>query len=70
MFEMTHYCTKEKDGSVHVQNAVMGHLGQHHVYTNLRDFKKWTVVADVKASAIKWLKCDPCGCGLEPGEVR
>ena len=30
MFEMTFYCTVAPDGSIHVQNAVMGHLGQHH----------------------------------------
>jgi hypothetical protein len=37
---MTFYCTREKDGTIHVQNAVMGMMGQHHVHTP-EDFKSW-----------------------------
>ena len=65
MYTMTHYCTREKDGTIHVQNAVMGMMGQHHVHTP-KDFKKWRKDNDT----IKWLDCEPCGCGLKAGEVR
>ena len=39
MFEMTFYCAKQPDGTIHVQNAVKGYLGQHHVHTP-EDFEK------------------------------
>ncbi|KKL79837.1 hypothetical protein LCGC14_2010810 [marine sediment metagenome] len=67
MYTMNHYCTREKDGTVHVQNAVMGIMGQHHVHTP-NDFAKWR--KDVDNNAIEWLDCDPCDCGLKAGEVR
>ena len=67
MIRMIHYCQRQPDGSIHVQNAVMGHLGQHHVHTS-DDFDRWTKDASGK---IEWLEgCQPCDCGLAPGERK
>lgn len=63
--QMTFYCTKEADGTIHVQNAVMGTMGQHHVHTR-GDFDKWSKDND----SIEWLDCDPCDCGLQPGQEK
>ena len=38
--EMHFYTTKTPDGSIHVQNAIMGHFGQHHVHSE-EGFKRW-----------------------------
>ena len=65
MYNMTHYCTREKDGTIHVQNAIMGIMGQHHVHT-AKEFEAWKKPGD----AIEWLDCEPCDCGLKTGEVR
>ena len=27
MFNMVHYCSKQPDGTIHIQNAVMGYPG-------------------------------------------
>lgn len=37
---MTFYAFRCKDGKIHVQNAVAGMLGQHHVYTP-EEFEQW-----------------------------
>ena len=66
-YQMNFYCTKEPDGTIHVQNAVMGFLGQHHVYTT-EDFEHWKV--GITKSQIVWLDGAPCDCGLKPREVR
>lgn len=63
-FQMRFYATRESDGTVHVQNAVGGFLGQHHVHT-AEEFKQWS-----KDEEITWLKnTSPCDCGLKPGEA-
>lgn len=67
MYEMTFYCAKQPDGTIHVQNAVMGHLGQHHVHTG-EDFQDWTRTVDPRQ--IVWLKAKPCDCGLKAGGHR
>ena len=54
-YEMTFYCTREPDGTIHVQNAVTGFLGQHHVHTP-EDFERWT--AGMPESQIVWLEAD------------
>jgi len=72
MYEMTFYCTREKDGTIHVQNVVMGMMGQHHVHTP-EDFEVWRGDGKkrIPDSRIEWLEnCKPCGCGLRAGEVR
>lgn len=66
-YEMTFYCTREADGAIHIQNAVTGFLGQHHVHTP-EDFECWK--AGIPESQIVWLDAAPCDCGLKPGEVR
>jgi hypothetical protein len=63
---MTFYCTRETDGTIHVQNVVMGHLGQHHAH-DPEDFERWK--AGIAESQIVWLDAAPCDCGLKPGEV-
>ncbi len=66
-YEMTFYCTREPAGAIHVQNAVAGFLGQHHVHTP-EDFEYWKV--GIAEEQIVWLDSVPCDCGLNPGEVR
>lgn len=63
MIEMTFYCTRERDGTIHVQNAVAGHLGQHHAHTQ-EQFEEWK--RGIKPERIVWLTADPCRCGLKP----
>lgn len=66
--EMIFYCTREKDGTIHVQNAVMGMMGQHHVHTEA-GFAEWRVGLD--EHNIKWLQgTAPCDSGLKAGEKR
>lgn len=67
MSEMTFHCTKESDGTIHVQNAVMGMMGQHHIHTQA-DFDRWK--ADIDEGSIQWFDCGPCDCGLSAGEVK
>ena len=66
--DMTFYCTKESDGTIHVQNAVMGMMGQRHVHTQ-EDFDKW---AKGNEDSIQWMAPDlgDCDCGLRAGEVK
>ena len=65
--EMHFYVNRNKDGSVHVQNAVMGMLGQHHVHSK-KGFEKWK--QDVEESCIKDLGGGECDCGLKIGDVK
>ena len=72
MFTMTFYCTREADGTIHVQNAVGGMLGQHHVHMP-EDFEAWRTGGrrKIEDAEIEWLRdTSPCGCGLKPGEVK
>ncbi len=66
-YEMTFYCTREPDSTVHVQNAVSGFLGQHYVHTP-DDFERRKL--GVPESQIVWLDAAPCDYALKPGEVR
>ncbi len=68
MLSMTFYATTTPDGNVHVQNAVMGLMGQHHVHTRA-GFLKWK--RQVRKEDLRTEKSrSPCGCGLKPGQVR
>ena len=72
MFAMRFYCTREADGTIHVQNAVDGMLGRHHVHTS-EDFESWRGTGEgrIADAGIKWMKdVNPCDCGLKAGEVR
>ena len=53
MFEMTFYCSRQADGTIHIQNAAMGYLGQHHVHTP-EDFEKWRDGDRVVSLALGW----------------
>jgi hypothetical protein len=64
MISMTFYVSKDKDGNIHVQNAVMGALGQHHVHS-LEGFERWRKPGD----SIREI-AGVCDCGLSPGQVR
>ena len=66
MYSMNFYVTITTDGSYHVQNAVMGMMGQHHIHTK-KGFEKWSKDVD-KTNIIK--SKGICDCGLEPGQVR
>lgn len=65
---MAHYVIRTPDGLVHVQNAVMGHFGQHHVHT-VEQFDTWVKKNKIAKSDIVELKCNQCSCGLKAGEV-
>ncbi len=64
MARMTFYVSKDKDANVHVQNAVMGALGQHHVHSP-EGFKRWRKPGD----NIQEL-AGAAGSGLSLGQVR
>jgi len=66
MFEMHHYVTITKDGLYHVQNAVGGMFGQHHVHTK-EGFEMWA--KHVKGAFVHIVK-GTCDCGLQDGFVR
>ena len=57
MTKMTFYANKDVDGNIHVQNALLGKLGQHHVHTP-EDLRSG------RSREIEWLNANPCDCGL------
>lgn len=67
MIRMQFYISKDSAGNIHVQNAVMGYLGQHHVHTP-KDFAAWKKSAKVAAKDCHQLKV-ACDCGLKSGQV-
>jgi len=73
MIRMSHYVTITEDGSYHVQNAVMGMFGQHHVHTK-KDFNDWVRKNKIAKEDIIYLNdCvdgHKCDCGLKPGESK
>lgn len=64
MITMTFSVSKDTDGNIHVQNGVMGMLGQHHVHSP-EGFERWRKPGD-SIREIDGL----CDCGLRPGQVR
>ena len=66
VIQMNHYITKTADGLIHVQNAVMGHFGQHHVHTK-EDFEAWVKKNKVHKENIIDVG-DKCTCGLKVGQ--
>ena len=55
--------TETSDGLIHVQNSVMGMLGQHHVHTKA-NFEKWRNGKSVQLSK------GTCDCNMQAGDVR
>lgn len=68
MMEMNFYITRTADGLVHVQNAVMGYLGQHHVHSQT-GFEQWAKETGAKGN-IKDLGSTKCDCGLKAGQTK
>lgn len=66
-YAMTFYCTRLPDGTMHVQNAVSGFLGQHHVH-HPEEFERWK--AGIPEKQMVWLDAAFCDCGLQPGQVK
>ena len=70
-FDMHHTATIYDDGTVHVQNTIMGMSGQHHVHT-LKGYRRWK--KDVThARDTEETKATPgarCNCGLVSGQTR
>ena len=72
---MSFYVTRTDDGLVHVQNAVGGMLGQHHVHTP-DDFERWLGgapdkgIGPVSSEDSYDTGKTTCGCGLGAGEKR
>lgn len=71
MYTMTFYCSKNQDGLIHVQNAIMGMLGQHHVHDEA-GFAAWANNPPaISNDAIVWLNdVKDCDCGLGNGEMK
>ena len=65
-FTMIHYVSRDQDGTVHVTNAVCGHIGQHHVHTP-EGFESWKYEGAVTEELGSTKDCD---CGLKPGEAK
>ena len=65
IIEMRFYVVRNPDGTYHVQNVVLGHLGQHHVHTE-KGFEKWK--KDVPERLIHYIE-GTCDCGLRPGDI-
>ena len=74
MYTMTFYCNRNSDGLIHVQNAVAGMMGQHHVHDDA-DFERWkqgnpeVQIGPVSEEDIVWLEGD-CDCELRSGEME
>ena len=66
-YRMRFYVHRDPHGNYHVQNAVAGHLGQHHVHTKA-SFESWK--GQIKDQDLEMLDPAPCDCGLRPGDVR
>jgi hypothetical protein len=69
MFQMLFRAVIYPDGTVHVQNSVMGHLGQHHVHT-LKGYKQWKKDTERECEETKAKKGEKCDCGLKVGQTR
>lgn len=65
---MRHYIIKTEDDLIHVQNAVMGLFGQHHVHTK-EQFDEWVRKNKIAEEDIIDLGSERCVCGLKAGEV-
>lgn len=65
LFQMRHYVTRNPDGSVHVTNAVGGHIGQHHVHTE-EGFAAWKR----DGYSIEEVSAGTCDCGQRPQELN
>lgn len=60
---MSFYATECPDGTIHVQNFVMGLKGQHHVHSK-ESFKRWSQGKTVNVDK------GECDCGLKLGDCR
>ena len=70
VIDMRFYATRYPDGTVHVQNAVNGLPGQHHVHS-AESFERWRKHVSPEALEIEDAKeGGECGCGLGVGQVR
>lgn len=68
MFEMHFYVTITKNKLYHVQNAIMGMMGQHHVHDK-EGFEDWKKAGGIEEQYIHISK-GQCNCGLKEGQVR
>jgi len=65
--KMHFYYHRDTKGLIHVQNAVMGYLGQHHVHTE-KGFEKWK--NGISPDVLHESETQDCDCGLKPREAR
>ena len=70
MFElkMMYYVSTNKDGTIHVQNCIMGRFGQHHVHSK-KGFENWKKNISEK-DIIKLKDTKDCNCNLKVGDVK
>jgi hypothetical protein len=66
MIEMHFYITKTRDGLYHIQNAISGVLGQHHVHTKT-GYEKWK--KEIPKERLHIEEGKVC-CDLKAGEVK
>lgn len=70
MLIMTFHGFRQPDGTIHIQNSIMGSLGQHHAHTP-EDFEVWkqgSGTFPVSDEDILWATV-PCDCSLQPGDA-
>ncbi|KKL12150.1 hypothetical protein LCGC14_2538690 [marine sediment metagenome] len=60
---MTHYIFRNAKDEIHVQNAVRGYLGQHHIHDS-KSYFEW--VREIPDDQIREMHT-PCDCGREHG---
>jgi len=70
MFSMLYSAVIYDDGTVHVQNSVMGHLGQHHIHS-FKGYRRWKKDLKLNCDEKKAKKGEKCDCKLKtPGQIR
>ena len=68
LFTMNFYVNPNTDGTYHIQNAVAGMLGQHHVHDE-DGYREWLAGTNPDRVSILENAAD-CDCGLIVGEIR
>ena len=65
---MHFYVSLDMAGNYHVQNAIMGMMGQHHVHTP-SDYIDWSQEIPDEDITLQ-MDCSPCSCGMKPGQGK
>lgn len=68
MIRMHFYVSRCSDGLIHVQNVLMGHMGQHHVHDEA-GFEEWKKKGNIDEEDVIPFDKAECKCGYKAGEV-